>query len=184
MGQSLLTNSTPLIMMGKLLLLTLLSLATGGRIPGSGTDTDTGPDTDTDTGSQRNGRSLRYDDNCSYACNGDGSCTVVYIGPFRSGQVKGSCFPASFGGRCNGTPRECQDCNHGSQCGGRQSSGGGYQSGGSQSIGGGYQSGGSKSSGGSYQSGGSQSNSGCTTSKEWVCPGPGQKCEYLTSTIC
>merc|ERR1712086_1055142 len=211
MGQSLLTNSTFPIMMGKLLLLTLLSLAAGGRIPGSGTDTD--------TDSQRNGRSVSYDDNCSYACNGDGSCTVHYIGPFRSGQVKGSCFPASFGGRCNGTPRECQDCNHGSQCGGSQSSGGGYQSGGSptrggyqsggsqsigggyqsggsQSIGGGYKSGGSHSSGGGYQSGGSQSNggsyqsggsyasSGCTTSKEWVCPGPGQKCEYLTSTIC
>merc|ERR1712086_836847 len=176
MGQSLLTNSTFPIMMGKLLLLTLLSLAAGGRIPGS--DTDTGSD------SQRNGRSVSYDDNCSYACNGDGSCTVHYIGPFRSGQVKGSCFPASFGGRCNGTPRECQDCNHGSQCGGGQSSGGSYQSGGSQSIGGGYKSGGSQSSGGSYQSGGSYATSGCTTSKEWVCPGPGQKCQYLTSTIC
>ena len=35
---------------------------------------------------------------------------------FRSGNTKGSCFPASFGGRCSGTPPECQDCNKVKNC--------------------------------------------------------------------
>ena len=30
---------------------------------------------------------------------------------------QGSCFPASFGGRCSGTPAECQSCNTVVQCG-------------------------------------------------------------------
>merc|ERR1712129_644505 len=141
------TVSSEQLKMGKILLLTILSLAAGGRIPGS------------DTNGQRNGRSVHYDGNCSYACSGDGSCTVNYTGPFRAGKTKGSCFAASFGGRCQGTPRECQDCNH--QCGGSQSSGG------------------------SYQSGGSYVSSGCYTKKIYnpACKGF-QNCEYETVTIC
>ena len=35
---------------------------------------------------------------------------------FRSGNTQGSCFAASFGGRCSGTPPECQDCNRVKNC--------------------------------------------------------------------
>merc|ERR1712170_330464 len=53
---------------------------------------------------------------CDYKCDpsgtkGDRGCEVRYIGPPRSGNIKGSCFPDSYGGECSGTPRECQDCN-------------------------------------------------------------------------
>merc|ERR1712137_672271 len=59
--------------------------------------------------------------NCDYTCDpsgtkGDRGCTVRYIGPPRSGNTKGSCFPDSFGGECSGTPRECQDCNKAISC--------------------------------------------------------------------
>merc|ERR1711970_235830 len=55
-------------------------------------------------------------DLCSYECNANGGCTVRYTGPFRNGRVAGSCFPESFGGRCSGTPPECEDCNRVKYC--------------------------------------------------------------------
>ena len=48
---------------------------------------------------------------CDYSCSSGGGCTVKYTGPPRSGPISGSCFSASFGGSCSGTPPECQDCN-------------------------------------------------------------------------
>ena len=49
---------------------------------------------------------------CNYSCKNNGGCEVQYIGPPRGGQILGSCFPPSFGGgKCSGTPRECNDCN-------------------------------------------------------------------------
>lgn len=50
-------------------------------------------------------------DVCQYACLDKGVCEVLYIGPPRGGNTKGSCFPARFGGGCSGTPPECQECN-------------------------------------------------------------------------
>ena len=35
---------------------------------------------------------------------------------FRGSNTKGSCFPARFGGRCSGTPPECQECNRVKNC--------------------------------------------------------------------
>jgi len=68
----------------------------------------------------------KSDRNCRYECQSNGGCEVTYIGPPRNGQTSGSCFPASFGGSCSGTPRECQDCNRALSCseGGSSSSGG------------------------------------------------------------
>ena len=37
-------------------------------------------------------------------------------GPPRGGNTLGSCFPALFGGTCDGTPSECEDCNTKIQC--------------------------------------------------------------------
>ena len=34
----------------------------------------------------------------------------------RGGNTKGSCFGWAAGGRCSGTPRECQDCNKVTSC--------------------------------------------------------------------
>ena len=48
---------------------------------------------------------------CKYDCSPSGSCTVTYTGPRRAGRTSGSCFPRSYGGSCNGTPAECQNCN-------------------------------------------------------------------------
>merc|ERR1712034_26111 len=49
-------------------------------------------------------------DDCEYRCK-FGGCEVEYIGEFRSGETKGSCFPLSFSGGCSGIPDECiQDC--------------------------------------------------------------------------
>jgi len=53
---------------------------------------------------------------CKYSCLDSGACEVRYTGRPRSGNTKGSCFPASFGGRCSGTPSECQDCNRVKNC--------------------------------------------------------------------
>merc|ERR1719215_739569 len=58
----------------------------------------------------------KSDRNCRYECQSNGGCQVTYIGTFRPGQTQGSCFPASFGGSCSGTPRECQDCNRALNC--------------------------------------------------------------------
>jgi len=55
-------------------------------------------------------------DVCQYTCLDNGACEVLYTGRPRSGNTKGSCFPASFGGRCSGTPPECQDCNKVKNC--------------------------------------------------------------------
>jgi len=55
-------------------------------------------------------------DVCQYTCLDSGACEVLYTGRPRSGNTKGSCFPASFGGRCSGTPPECQDCNKVKNC--------------------------------------------------------------------
>ena len=68
--------------------------------------------------------------NCDYKCTKNGGCSVQYIGPARAGNSKvffekkisatiniyiyisqGTCFPKSFGGKCRGTPRECDECN-------------------------------------------------------------------------
>merc|ERR1711983_357282 len=35
------------------------------------------------------------DKNCRYECQSNGGCKVTYIGPFRPGQLSGSCFPQS-----------------------------------------------------------------------------------------
>merc|ERR1712066_567227 len=48
---------------------------------------------------------------CAYTCQDTGACQVRYVGPSRPGHTMGSCFPASFGGECSGTPPECLDCN-------------------------------------------------------------------------
>ena len=48
---------------------------------------------------------------CNYDCQSSGGCSVQYIGPPRGGPAVGSCFPALFGGTCNGTPPECLECN-------------------------------------------------------------------------
>merc|ERR550532_2140634 len=58
----------------------------------------------------------RGGDPCQYRCTDGGGCEVRYIGPPRSGKIKGSCFPNSFGGSCSGTPRECQHCNQAITC--------------------------------------------------------------------
>jgi hypothetical protein len=58
----------------------------------------------------------RPDNLCNYICTDGGGCEAHYIGPPRRGNIKGSCFPDSFGGRCSGTPRECQDCNQAITC--------------------------------------------------------------------
>ena len=41
---------------------------------------------------------------------------MKYVGPPRGGNILGSCFPASFGGECSGTPAECLDCNQKLNC--------------------------------------------------------------------
>ena len=53
---------------------------------------------------------------CNYRCANNGGCEVQYTGPPRGGQIKGSCFPQSYGGSCSGTPRECNDCNQVLNC--------------------------------------------------------------------
>merc|ERR1719360_419599 len=58
-------------------------------------------------GSSSSGGSNRK---CSYECQSNGGCRVSY------GLTSGSCFPASFGGSCSGTPRECKDCNRALNC--------------------------------------------------------------------
>ena len=55
-------------------------------------------------------------DVCSYACTDTGGCNVQFTGPPRGGPTFGSCFPASFGGSCNGIPPECMDCNKVLEC--------------------------------------------------------------------
>ena len=55
-------------------------------------------------------------DVCSYACTDTGGCNVQFTGPPRGGPTFGSCFPASFGGSCNGIPPECMDCNQVLEC--------------------------------------------------------------------
>ena len=77
----------------------------------------------------------KIDRNCKYECQGNGGCEVTYIGPSRPGQLSGSCFPASFGGSCSGTPRECQDCNRAVSCSSGGSSSNSRTSGGSSSNG-------------------------------------------------
>ena len=51
-----------------------------------------------------------------YDCDRNGGCKVKYVGPPRGGNILGSCFPASFGGDCSGTPAECRDCNQRLNC--------------------------------------------------------------------
>ena len=52
------------------------------------------------------------DSSCTYKCKDNGGCTVEFESDnFFSGASKGSCFPASFGGACLGTPNQCEDCN-------------------------------------------------------------------------
>merc|ERR1719360_395443 len=58
-------------------------------------------------GSSSSGGSNRK---CSYECQSNGGCRVSH------GLTSGSCFPASFGGSCSGTPRECKDCNRALNC--------------------------------------------------------------------
>jgi len=54
---------------------------------------------------------------CDYQCTDGGGCQVTYVGPPRSGKTKGACFPERFaGGKCSGTPSECQDCNKAINC--------------------------------------------------------------------
>jgi len=55
-------------------------------------------------------------DMCQYNCLDKGVCEVLYIGPPRGGNTKGSCFPARFGGGCRGSPPECQECNRVINC--------------------------------------------------------------------
>merc|ERR1712110_1231875 len=80
-------------------------------------------------------RGSKIDRNCKYECQGNGGCEVTYIGPSRPGQLSGSCFPASFGGACTGTPQGCQDCNRAVSCNSGGSSSGSRPSGGSSSNG-------------------------------------------------
>ena len=54
--------------------------------------------------------------NCEYECKENGSCTTKYVGPDRPGNKRGSCFPESFGGKCQGIPAECQECNRVRSC--------------------------------------------------------------------
>lgn len=56
-------------------------------------------------------------DPCEYSCTSKGGCEVRYVGHPRNGGIKGSCFPADFGGGCSGTPRECRPCNTVKTCG-------------------------------------------------------------------
>merc|ERR1712150_347026 len=67
-------------------------------------------------GSSSNSGGSKSDTNCRYECQSNGGCKVTYIGPSRPGKLSGSCFPASFGGSCSGTPQECQDCNKALNC--------------------------------------------------------------------
>ena len=53
---------------------------------------------------------------CDYQCQDSGGCQVFYVGPPRGGNTLGSCFPALFGGTCDGTPSECEDCNKKIKC--------------------------------------------------------------------
>jgi len=62
------------------------------------------------------GRGISNNDVCQYNCLDKGVCEVLYIGPRRGGNTKGSCFPARFGGGCSGTPPECQECNRVIDC--------------------------------------------------------------------
>merc|ERR1712150_137736 len=67
-------------------------------------------------GSSSSSGGSKSDTNCRYECQSNGGCKVTYIGPSRPGKLSGSCFPASFGGSCSGTPQECQDCNKALNC--------------------------------------------------------------------
>jgi len=59
---------------------------------------------------------ISNNDLCQYNCLDKGVCEVLYIGPRRTGNIQGSCFPARFGGGCSGTPPECQECNRVINC--------------------------------------------------------------------
>ena len=54
--------------------------------------------------------------NCEYECKENGSCRTSYVGPSRAGNTSGSCFPKRFGGKCQGIPKECQECNKVRSC--------------------------------------------------------------------
>ena len=54
---------------------------------------------------------------CDYKCNErNKGCNVTYVGPPRDGALIGSCFSKKFGGKCSGTPPECQNCNQVLNC--------------------------------------------------------------------
>jgi len=55
-------------------------------------------------------------EDCQYRCTSRGGCSVRYVGPFRSGAQAGYCFSPSSGGRCRGTPPECQQCDKAINC--------------------------------------------------------------------
>merc|ERR1712193_70198 len=61
---------------------------------------------------------------CTHTCQNNGGCQT------RNGGTLGSCFPDSFGGRCTGIPRGCDNCNDVLSCpegsGGGSSFGGGF----------------------------------------------------------
>jgi hypothetical protein len=50
-------------------------------------------------------------DSCVYTCQKSGVCSVDIVSDsFITGNVKGSCFPPAFGGKCSGIPKGCQPC--------------------------------------------------------------------------
>jgi len=51
---------------------------------------------------------------CQYSCSSSGSCKVQYVGTRRSGYTLGFCW--SGRSACDGTPKECQECNTVIQC--------------------------------------------------------------------
>jgi len=56
------------------------------------------------------------DGNCEYECKENGACNSNYVGPPRAGPRRGTCFPASFGDKCSGIPKECKECNKVKSC--------------------------------------------------------------------
>ena len=60
--------------------------------------------------------SKKMPENCKQKCNNNGSCTTEYVGPYRAGPNKGSCFPKRFGGQCRNIPPECDACNKVQEC--------------------------------------------------------------------
>ena len=60
--------------------------------------------------------SKKMPENCEQKCNNNGSCTTEYVGPYRAGPNKGSCFPKRFGGQCRNIPPECDACNKVQEC--------------------------------------------------------------------